>query len=121
MGLPTESPLSVVVDTGAGSGGAISRILKVGKVMKEKKTAWSSTEELPVRFYLLSLFFCLGRWMADEFDDFDTIGRNTPPFSQAISLDLHLSRIERTSDTDQSTHVATLWPRDCQRKFDEAL
>lgn len=51
MGLPTESPLSVVVDTGAGSGGAISRILKVGKVMKDKKTAWSSTEELPVRSF----------------------------------------------------------------------
>lgn len=46
LGLPKESPLSVVTDIGGG--GAMGRIQKVRNVMKEKKTEWSAVGELPV-------------------------------------------------------------------------
>lgn len=46
IGLPAESPLSVVTDVGGG--GALARIQKVRNVMKEKKTEWSAKGELPV-------------------------------------------------------------------------
>lgn len=46
IGLPRESPLSVVTDVGGG--GALARIQKVRNVMKEKKTEWSAKGELPV-------------------------------------------------------------------------
>lgn len=46
IGLPRESPLSVVTDVGGG--GALARIQKVRNVMKEKRTEWSAKGELPV-------------------------------------------------------------------------
>lgn len=46
LGLPQESPLSVVTDVGGG--GALARIQKVRNVMREKKTEWSAKGELPV-------------------------------------------------------------------------
>jgi hypothetical protein len=46
IGLPRDSPLSVVTDIGGG--GAMAKIQKVRAVMKEKKTEWSAVGELPV-------------------------------------------------------------------------
>ncbi|GAA5997100.1 hypothetical protein JCM5350_005380, partial [Sporobolomyces pararoseus] len=46
IGLPKESPLKVITDIG--SSGSISKILKVKNVMKEKRTEWSASGELPV-------------------------------------------------------------------------
>ena len=42
---PFESPLKVLTDIGGG--GALARIAKVRSVMKDKRTNWSATEELP--------------------------------------------------------------------------
>ncbi|GAA5991267.1 hypothetical protein JCM11641_000406 [Rhodosporidiobolus odoratus] len=62
MGLPPDSPLSVVTDVGGS--GALAKILKVRQVMKEKKTEWSARGELPVeiplppRYKYHSVFAC---------------------------------------------------------------
>ncbi|BGP48217.1 hypothetical protein JCM10450v2_004089 [Rhodotorula kratochvilovae] len=50
LGLPRESPLTVVTDVGGG--GALAKIMKVRAVMKEKKTEWSAVGELPVEIPL---------------------------------------------------------------------
>ncbi|KAK4048349.1 hypothetical protein OIV83_004871 [Microbotryomycetes sp. JL201] len=50
LGLPKDSPLSVVTDIGGG--GAMAKIQKVKAVMKEKKTEWSAVGELPVEIPL---------------------------------------------------------------------
>ncbi|KAI5481936.1 aldolase [Pseudohyphozyma bogoriensis] len=50
VGLPKEDPLKIVTDIGGG--GAVSRLVKVGKVMKEGKVNWSSGGELPVEIPL---------------------------------------------------------------------
>lgn len=52
LGLPKESPLTVVTDVGGS--GAMAKIMKVRAVMKEKRTEWSASGELPVRFFSLS-------------------------------------------------------------------
>ncbi|GAA6016033.1 hypothetical protein JCM11491_000645 [Sporobolomyces phaffii] len=46
VGLPVQSPLTVVTDVG--SSGSIAKIHKVRQVMKEKRTEWSASSELPV-------------------------------------------------------------------------
>ena len=43
-----QVPLRVVGDIGGG--GALARIEKGRKVMRERKSEWSQTDELPVRF-----------------------------------------------------------------------
>ncbi|GAA6059015.1 hypothetical protein JCM10212_001240 [Sporobolomyces blumeae] len=50
LGLPKESPLTVVTDVGGS--GAMAKIMKVRAVMKEKKTEWSASGELPVEIPL---------------------------------------------------------------------
>lgn len=47
LGLSKQVPLRVVGDIGGG--GALSRIEKGRKVMRERKSEWSQTNELPVR------------------------------------------------------------------------
>lgn len=48
LGWSRELPL--VVATDMGSGGALAKIAKVRSVMKEKRTEWSQSDELPVRY-----------------------------------------------------------------------
>ncbi|SCZ88842.1 BZ3500_MvSof-1268-A1-R1_Chr2-1g04671 [Microbotryum saponariae] len=50
LGLPRDSPLTVVTDIGGS--GAMAKIHKVRAVMKEQKTSWSAIGELPVRSFL---------------------------------------------------------------------
>lgn len=59
IGLPKDSPLTVVTDIG--SGGAMAKIQKVRAVMKEKKTEWSAVGELPVSSPGPILLLCGGR------------------------------------------------------------
>lgn len=47
LGMSRQVPLRVVGDIGGG--GALSRIEKGKKVMKERKSEWNHDEELPVR------------------------------------------------------------------------
>jgi hypothetical protein len=46
MGMSKQVPLRVVGDIGGG--GALVKIEKARKVMKERKSEWSRTNELPV-------------------------------------------------------------------------
>ncbi|EPQ58172.1 hypothetical protein GLOTRDRAFT_37175 [Gloeophyllum trabeum ATCC 11539] len=48
MGMSRQVPLRVVGDIGGG--GALARIEKVRKLMRERKSEWSQTDELPVAF-----------------------------------------------------------------------
>ena len=47
LGMSRQVPLRVVCDIGGG--GALARIEKGKKVMKERKSEWSQTDELTVR------------------------------------------------------------------------
>jgi hypothetical protein len=47
IGLSKEFPLKVVGDIGGG--GALAKIEKGKKIMKERKSEWSQADELPVR------------------------------------------------------------------------
>ena len=47
LGMSRQFPLRVVCDIGGG--GALARIEKGKKVMKERKSEWSQMDELPVR------------------------------------------------------------------------
>jgi hypothetical protein len=55
LGMSRQVPLRVVGDIGGG--GALARIEKGRKVMRERKSEWSQTDELPVG---LNPFFYLG-------------------------------------------------------------
>jgi hypothetical protein len=57
LGMSRQVPLRVVGDIGGG--GALARIEKGRKVMRERKSEWSQTDELPV--CVVSLFRCLAR------------------------------------------------------------
>jgi hypothetical protein len=46
LGMSRQVPLRVVCDIGGG--GALARIEKGKKVMKERKSEWSQSDELPV-------------------------------------------------------------------------
>lgn len=48
LGMSRQVPLRVVGDIGGG--GALARIEKGRKVMRERKSEWSQTDELPVQF-----------------------------------------------------------------------
>jgi CTLH/CRA C-terminal to LisH motif domain len=47
LGMSRQIPLKVVIDIGGG--GALARIEKGRKLMRERKSEWSQTDELPVR------------------------------------------------------------------------
>lgn len=53
LGLGKQVPLRVVGDIGGG--GALSRIEKGRKVMRERKSEWSQTNELPVSFFNIAI------------------------------------------------------------------
>lgn len=50
LGMPKDLPLKIVTDIGGG--GALAKIAKVRGVMKEKRTEWTTTQELPVEIPL---------------------------------------------------------------------
>ena len=50
-----QIPLQVVADIGGG--GALARIEKGRKLMRERKSEWSQTDELPVGLFSLSFYF----------------------------------------------------------------
>lgn len=57
LGMSRQVPLRVVGDIGGG--GALARIEKGRKVMRERKSEWSQTNELPVRYAFASWRSCL--------------------------------------------------------------
>jgi len=57
LGMSRQIPLKVVADIGGG--GALARIEKGRKLMRERKSEWSQTDELPVRLPSSVPFFSL--------------------------------------------------------------
>lgn len=53
LGMSRQVPLRVVGDIGGG--GALARIEKGRKVMRERKSEWSQTDELPVRMIYIMI------------------------------------------------------------------
>lgn len=63
LGMSKQIPLRVIGDIGGG--GALARIEKGRKVMRERKSEWSRTDELPVECYVSShsqFFACLHQY-----------------------------------------------------------
>lgn len=52
LGMSRQAPLRVVADIGGG--GALARIEKGRKVMRERKSEWSQVDELPVSMSMAS-------------------------------------------------------------------
>lgn len=82
LGMSRQVPLRVVGDIGGG--GALARIEKGRKVMREKKSEWSQSDELPVRF-----FFVIALIHSHYLD------RNTVASGESVSLDIFMPCIER--------------------------
>ena len=55
LGMSRQTPLRVVGDIGGG--GALARIEKGRKIMRERKSEWSQTDELPVSSSPVKLLF----------------------------------------------------------------
>lgn len=52
LGMSRQAPLRVIGDIGGG--GALARIEKGRKVMRERKSEWSQSDELPVSVTMLT-------------------------------------------------------------------
>ena len=86
LGMSRQVPLRVVGDIGGG--GALARIEKGRKVMRERKSEWSQTDELPVGVWFhVSCHSCIDTLIAD---------RNTFTCGKSISLDIRLPRLKGT-------------------------
>ena len=103
LGMSRQEPLRVVGDIGGG--GALARIEKGRKVMRERKSEWSQIDELPVR--------CLCSLLA-VFPFIILIDRNTFTSGESLSFDICMSRIERTSDGTEPAYDDDLWTRNQQ-------
>jgi hypothetical protein len=98
LGMSRQEPLRVVGDIGGG--GALARIEKGRKVMRERKSEWSQIDELPV-CCLCSLF--------TNFPFTILIDRDTSASGESLSLDICMSCVEGTSNGTESTHDDDLW------------
>jgi hypothetical protein len=87
LGLSAESPLYIAATAGAI---ALPTLLKMASIMKEKKTEWSTVNELPVSNLPHSL-----SWLG--LTALRHAGRNRSPACVPISLNLRLSGIERSN------------------------
>jgi hypothetical protein len=120
-GWAREDPLAVVVDLGAG--GALGKIEKARKVMKERLGEVRVWEELPVRLVLFwssdssanpSLIPDLSHSLSLSLD-------GTPrPLVSTVPLGLCLPRLERTSNGIQPTQDALMRPRHRSRESNKA-
>lgn len=82
LGLSCELPLRIVGDIGGG--GALARIEKGRKVMRDKKSEWSQIDELPVSMRLtLALVHLLTQFVRLRF--LYTHGTDTTPSSPVPS------------------------------------
>src|SRR6266478_4711291 len=98
LGMSKQPPLRVVGDIGGG--GALAKIEKGRKIMRERKSEWSQIDELPV-CCLCSLF--------TVFPFTNLIDRNTSASGESLSFDICMSRVEGTSNGTESTHDDDLW------------
>lgn len=91
LGMSRQVPLRVVGDIGGG--GALARIEKGRKVMRERKSEWSQTDELPVS--CASLYD--RSWIILLIHKF-TIDRNSLEPRESISSNICMSRVQGTID-----------------------
>jgi hypothetical protein len=81
LGMSKQVPLRAVCDIGGG--GALAKIEKGRRVMRERKSEWSQADELPVRPYSIHICRCFNS-LSDR-DSF-TAGKS-------ISFYLYVSRV----------------------------
>ena len=103
LGLSADSPLYIAVTAGAI---ALPTLLKLQTIMKEKRTEWTTQNELPVSQigipHLLHVLIL-------------ALGRNTPTASLSIPLHLRLPHLERADDGREPADEDTVRPRDRSR------
>ena len=94
LGLSADSPLYIAATAGAI---ALPTLLKLQTIMKEKRTEWTTQDELPVRHW--TFLVLLDEWDAD-------IQSGRDPFAAVLPfpLDLRLPRVEGTDDGRQPAH-----------------
>ena len=108
LGMSKQVPLRVVGDIGGG--GALVKIEKGRKIMRERKSEWSQTDELPVSNSCLLLPFAVLIWVPD---------RNTISTRTSLSFHIHLSSVEGAVNRPESPHDACMWPCYFSRQFAE--
>jgi hypothetical protein len=102
LGMSRQVPLRVVGDIGGG--GALARIEKGRKVMRERKSEWSQTDELPVSTLLLF-------WLFTMFIHIPSSDRNTSTSGKSISLDIRLPCLKGAVDRTELPNDDGLWTR----------
>lgn len=101
LGMSRQVPLRVVGDIGGG--GALARIEKARNVMKEKKSEWSQSDELPV--------CCSSACNLLITDGVVPTDRDTPFSRKPLSFDLRMSCLKGPVHRAESTNDDDLWTR----------
>lgn len=97
LGLSADSPLFIAATAGAI---ALPYLLKMQSIMKEKRTEWTTQDELPVSHSPLTMCSML-----------TCLGRNSPPNTLPLPLHLRLPRLQRADHRRKPSHDAALRPR----------
>ena len=94
-----QIPLKVVADIGGG--GALARIEKGRKLMRERKSEWSQADELPVRL----------PYTVFSFSSDISLDRNTTAGRKPVSFDICLSCLQGTIDGAKPPNDDGVWTR----------
>jgi len=97
LGMSRQVPLRVICDIGGG--GALARIEKARTVMKERKSEWSQTDELPVRTFLI--------YMQPEL--ILSADRNSSGARESLSFHFCLSSIQGAIHGEKSSDEVDMW------------
>ena len=103
LGLSADSPLYIAVTAGAI---ALPTLLKLQTIMKEKRTEWTTQNELPVSQVWVPHFIHVLIL---------ALGRNTPTASLSVPLHLRMPHLERADDGREPADDDTVRPRDRSR------
>jgi hypothetical protein len=103
LGLSADSPLYIAATAGAI---ALPTLLKLQNIMKEKRTEWTTQDELPVGYFSSTATIVA---VANSIQS----GRDPAPAIVPLPLHLRLSCLERAVNRRQSTHDDALRTRHC--------
>lgn len=117
LGLAAESPLYIAATAGAI---ALPTLLKMAAIMKDKKTEWSTVNELPVHPpFSLSPLTLHSPTHSPTYSLSNTApptGRDRAPTRIPIPFHLRMPRIQRPNDRIQPTNDAPMRPRNRPRE-----
>lgn len=114
LGMSKQPPLRVVSDLGGG--GALAKIEKGRRIMKERKSEWSQADELPVRLDLSVdktvssvLTFTHGQFLLED--------RATTSAREPIPLHIRMPGLEGSVDRAEPAHDDAVWTCCLQGQF----